>query len=160
MRPNVFWHPSSSSNSARSEFKWTSAPNEFATFYSDVVKGNFQAYSLRWIGGNNDPDIFNLIFHSDMTPPNGANRGHYSNPEVDRLIELGRREVSLTNRIDYYRKVQRIVSEELPYVSLWYADNVCVFQNRIHGMKLYPAGEYEFLTEIYVEPPPGDSISR
>ena len=37
---------------------------EFATFYSDVVKGAFQLYSLRWIGGNEDPDIFEHVFHS------------------------------------------------------------------------------------------------
>src|SRR5262249_11393621 len=32
---------------------------EFATFYSDVLKGSFQLYSLRWVGySNQDPDIF------------------------------------------------------------------------------------------------------
>src|SRR5207245_7957018 len=30
---------------------------EFATFFSDVTRGAFQFYSLRWIGGNEDPDI-------------------------------------------------------------------------------------------------------
>lgn len=124
--------------------------NEFATFYADILRGNFQAYSLRWIGGNNDPDIFNLIFHSKMTPPNGANRGFYSNTEVDRLIELARQEVDLDKRRAYYGSIQRIVSEEVPYVSLWYLDNVCVFNGRIEGMKLYPAGEYDFLTELEV----------
>jgi len=37
---------------------------EFATFFADVIKGSFQAYSLRWIGANNDPDFFNFVFHS------------------------------------------------------------------------------------------------
>lgn len=35
---------------------------EFATFYSDVTRGAFQMYSLRWIGGNEQPDIFNYAF--------------------------------------------------------------------------------------------------
>src|SRR5262245_36423673 len=48
--------------------------NEFATFFADVQKGNFQAYSARWIGANNEPDHFGLIFHSGRGPPNGANR--------------------------------------------------------------------------------------
>jgi len=126
--------------------------NEFATFFADVEKGNFQAYSLRWIGANNDPDIFNLIFHSGMTPPNGANRGRYSNAEVDRLIDIGRRETDLGKRRAAYQQIQRIVAEELPYVSLLYLDNVAVFNKRIHGMKLYPAGEYDFLTEITTAP--------
>jgi len=51
--------------------------NEFATFFADIIAGNFQVFSLRWIGANNDPDIFNLIFNSKSVPPNGSNRGHY-----------------------------------------------------------------------------------
>jgi peptide/nickel transport system substrate-binding protein len=122
--------------------------NEFATFYNDIISGNFQAYSQRWIGGNTEPDIFNLIFHSKMTPINGANRGYYSNPDVDRLVEIARQEVDIGKRRQAYSRVQQIVAEELPYVSLWYWDNVCVFNKRIAGMKLYPAGEFDFLGEI------------
>jgi len=124
--------------------------NEFGTFFADVQKGNFQAYSLRWIGGNNDPDIFDLIFNSNRVPPNGSNRGHYSNPEVDRLIAIGRGETDMEKRRAAYWEVQRIVAEELPYVSLWYVGNVAIVNKRIEGMKLYPAGDYEFLTQIRV----------
>jgi len=35
---------------------------ESATFMADVVSGAFQLYSLRWIGGNEDPDIFDTAF--------------------------------------------------------------------------------------------------
>ena len=35
---------------------------EFATFFSDVQHGAFQMYGLRWIGGNEDPDIFEYAF--------------------------------------------------------------------------------------------------
>jgi peptide/nickel transport system substrate-binding protein len=122
--------------------------NEPATFSADIETGNFQAYSRRWIGGNNDPDIFNLIFHSKMTPPEGANRGFYANPEVDRLIDIGRRETDMEKRRTAYQQIQRIVSEDLPYISLFYVDNVVVFNKRIEGMVLYPAGEYYFLSNI------------
>src|SRR5262249_47759361 len=105
--------------------------NEFATFYSDVIKGNFQMYSLRWIGGNNDPDILNFVFHSTMFPPNGANRGRYANPEVDRLIDFARREIDTEKRKEAYQEIQRIVAKDLPYVSLFYVDNVAVFNKRI-----------------------------
>src|SRR5262249_4099448 len=63
---------------------------EFATFYSDVNKGSFQLYSLRWIGGNEDPDIFYYAFHSSSFSPKHANRSYYVNPEIDRLIDAGR----------------------------------------------------------------------
>ena len=126
--------------------------NEFATFFADVQKGNFQAYSARWIGANNEPDHFGLIFHSGRFPPNGANRGRYSNPEIDRLIELGRREADNELRKPIYHRIQQIVADDLPYVSLWYLDNVAVFNKRLHGMTISPSGDYDFLNQITLEP--------
>ena len=35
----------------------------------------------------------NTRFHSAKFPPNGANRGYYSNPKVDALIDKARREI-------------------------------------------------------------------
>jgi peptide/nickel transport system substrate-binding protein len=124
--------------------------NEFATFFADIIKGNFQVYSLRWIGANNDPDIFNLVFHSKSVPPNGANRGHYSNPSVDELVEFARKEIDTEKRKKAYAGIQRIVAEELPYLSLFYLDAVCVSNKRIEGIRLYPAGDYDFLANIRI----------
>ena len=124
--------------------------NEFATFFADVIKGNFQAYSLRWLGANNDPDIFNAVFHSKSGPPNGSNRGHYSNTRVDQLIELGRREVDTEKRKEAYREIQQIVAEELPYISLFYMDNVCVYSKRIEGIRIDPAEDFAFLANIRI----------
>jgi peptide/nickel transport system substrate-binding protein len=123
---------------------------EFATFFADVIKGSFQMYSLRWIGANNDPDMFNLIFHSKSVPPNGANRGHYANPRLDELIEFARREVDIEKRKEAYKGVQRIVADELPYISLFYLDVVCVSNARIEGIRLYPDGDYGFLSDIRI----------
>jgi peptide/nickel transport system substrate-binding protein len=124
--------------------------NEFATFFADVIKGNFQVYSLRWLGANNDPDIFNAVFYSKSVPPNGFNRGHYSNPEVDRLIEFARGELDMEKRGDAYREIQRIIAEELPYISLFYMDNVCVYTKRIEGIRLSPEEDFAFLADIRI----------
>ena len=59
---------------------------EFGTFYADVTKGAFQMYALRWIGSNEDPDIFRYAYGSGSMPPKGGNRGRYSNARVDALL--------------------------------------------------------------------------
>ena len=123
---------------------------EGATFFADVINGNFQAYSLRWIGANNDPDFFNLVFHSKSVPPNGANRGHYANARVDELIEFARREVNTDKRTKAYQEVQQILADEVPYISLFYMDTVCVSNKRIEGIRLYPGGDYDFLTNVRI----------
>jgi len=118
---------------------------EFATFFADVTHGTFQLYSLRWVGGNEDPDIFEYAFHSAKFPPNGANRGYYSNPKVDALIDQARREVDQAQRKSTYAELQLILADELPYIDLWYPDNVLVHNKRVRNLQLNPAGNYDFL---------------
>jgi peptide/nickel transport system substrate-binding protein len=125
---------------------------ESATFFSDVIHGAFQMYGLRWIGGNEDPDIFEYAFHSSKFPPNGANRGFYSNPKLDALIDKARREIDPNARRPLYAEVQRILAEDLPYIDLWYLDNVLVHTRRVRNLKLNAAGNYDFLRTAELAP--------
>lgn len=118
---------------------------EFATFFSDVQHGAFQMYGLRWIGGNEDPDIFEYAFHSSKFPPNGANRTYYSNPKVDALIDKARREIDPKMRKPIYAEVQKILAEDLPSMNLFYLDNVLVHTNRVRNLRLNSAGNFDFL---------------
>jgi len=118
---------------------------EFATFFADVTHGAFQMYSLRWIGGNEDPDIFEYVFHSAKITPRGANRGFYSNPRVDALIDQARRELDQGTRKELYAEIQRVLADELPAINLWYLDNVLVSSKRVRGITLNPSGNYDFL---------------
>lgn len=117
---------------------------ESATFMADVTHGAFQMYGLRWVGGNEDPDIF-YVFHSSRFPPNGANRGFYTNQKVDELIDQARRATDPKVRKPIYAEVQQIVANELPYIDLWYLDNVLVHNKRVRNIQLNPAGNYDFL---------------
>lgn len=124
---------------------------EFATFYSDVTKGSYQLYSLRWVGGSNqDPDIFDYIFDTARMPPNGANRSYYSNPQADSLLQRARTTVDQPRRREDYAQVQQIVARDLPYLNLWYLDNVVVHTKRIRNLKIPASGNYEFLREIEI----------
>ena len=118
---------------------------EFATFFSDITKGAYQMYSMRWIGGNQDPDIFEYVFDSNSFPPKRANRTFYSNARVDELIREGRSTLDQQKRKVIYEEIQRIVAADLPYINLWYLDNVLVHTNRVRGIELNPAGNYDFL---------------
>jgi len=118
---------------------------EFATFFADVTHGAFQIYGLRWIGGNEDPDIFEYAFDSAKIPPNGANRGFYSNPRLDGLIDQARRQIDSAARQPLYFEVQRILANDLPYINLWYLDNVVVHTPRVKNLRLNPSGNYDFL---------------
>ena len=118
---------------------------EFATFLSDVTRGAYQVHSLRWIGGNEDPDIFENVFHSSRLAPLGANRTFYRNPRIDALIDQARKDPDQNTRKQLYAEIQRILADDLPYVNLWYLDNVLVHSKRVRNLTLNPSGNYDFL---------------
>ncbi|MBI5419908.1 MAG: ABC transporter substrate-binding protein, partial [Deltaproteobacteria bacterium] len=127
---------------------------EWGTFFSDIRKGNFQLFSLTWVGIS-DPDIFHLAFHSTQVPPEGANRGGYANPEVDRLLTAGRREPSRERRKEIYRKVQLLLARELPVFPLWTGRNILLRDRRLAGFVLTPDEDYASVKGMRIEYPRG-----
>jgi peptide/nickel transport system substrate-binding protein len=126
---------------------------EWGTFFSDIKKGNFQIYSLTWVGIA-DPDIFHHAFHSGSAPPDGANRGGYADAELDRLTEAARREPSREKRREMYRRVQRILSRDLPVLPLWAGRNVLVRDRRLGGFPLSPDESYAAVRAMRIVPDP------
>jgi len=113
--------------------------NETSTFLADIQKGNFQMYSLTR-NGIQDPDFYYIIFYSKNIPPEGQNRGYYNNPRVDQLIMQGRSTFDRAKRKPVYVEIQKIVQEDLPYVSLYLQTNVAVMRSNVDGYVQYPAG--------------------
>lgn len=113
--------------------------SEFSTFMDDIKNGRFQMFSLRRAGVS-DPDFYYTIFHSKSLAPNGQNRGYYVNPRVDQLIEQGRSTFDRTKRKAAYDEVQKILAEDLPYISLYHRDNVAIMRSNIDGFVMYPSG--------------------
>lgn len=113
--------------------------SEFGTFMEDVKNGRFQMFSLRR-AGISDPDFYYTIFHSASLAPVGQNRGYYINKRVDQLIEEGRSTFDKTRRKAAYEEVQKILADELPYISLYHRDNVAIMRKNINGFEMYPSG--------------------
>jgi peptide/nickel transport system substrate-binding protein len=116
-------------------------PFEFLTFFSDIKKGNYQLGSMQ-TAEITEPDFYFTYFHSTWIPtpknPDGYNRWHYINPEVDRLTEAGRRELDRTKRIEIYDKLQRIIAEDVPIIPLFHEDNVVLTNQDVDGYTITP----------------------
>ncbi len=120
---------------------------EWGAFYADIKSGNFQLYTLSWVGVV-DPDIYYELFDSASLPPAGSNRGGYADPAVDRLAEAGRRTLDQEPRAAIYRTLQRVVADDLPYLSLWYPMNVVVLKTRVAGFVPSPSGDWYSLANV------------
>ena len=114
--------------------------NEWATFYGDLRSGNFDIASSQWVGVG-DPHQYYEIFDSHMSPAaGGSNRGDYSNPQLDRLVEAGDATLDPAARRAIYAQVQQLVADDLPYVSLWWDDNMAAMDRGLEGFEPYPNG--------------------
>lgn len=124
---------------------------EFATLFSDVIRGNVQLYTLQWVGVT-DPDMLRRVFHSSQIPPGGFNRGYYKNADVDRLIDAASVALGEQERRALYGEAQRRIAEDAPYISLWYKTNVAVAHARLTGITLSPTAEFTFLQHVGILP--------
>jgi peptide/nickel transport system substrate-binding protein len=106
-------------------------------------------YVLRWIGSNEDPDIFRYAYSSASFPPKGGNRGRYANPRVDALLTAAAESDQAVRKADYV-EVQKILAEELPGIPLWYPNNEVVHTRRVEGVRPRGSGSFDFLREAWV----------
>jgi len=120
---------------------------EWPTFYSDIQRGNFDVTSMAWIGIN-DPHHYYMVFDSAMTPPKGLNRSGYSNPRMDRLLEQADATLDPVRRKAIYAEVQKLAAHDLPYLSLWWQDNVAVMSREVAGFRPFPNGSLRSLASI------------
>jgi peptide/nickel transport system substrate-binding protein len=121
--------------------------SEFATLMADVIKGNVQLYTLQFVGVT-DPDMLRRTFLSTQAPPDGFNRGHYRNPEVDRLIDAATSASDENVRREDYQQAQRVIASDAPVISLWYKTNIAVAQPDLDGVALTPTADFTFLQHV------------
>jgi peptide/nickel transport system substrate-binding protein len=120
---------------------------DWGTFFGDIKAGRFQVYSLAWVGVNT-PDILRYAFHSESTPPGGANRGRYRSDPVDALIRHAERAAPVLAAA-LYAAIQHQVHHDLVYVPLWYESNVVASR----GLTAYAPshdGGYQALNQVRI----------
>jgi peptide/nickel transport system substrate-binding protein len=120
---------------------------DWGTFYGDIKAGRFQMYGLSWVGLK-IPDIFRYAFHSTSLPPNGANRGRFEDATADAMIEAAESKQDLGEQARLYQDLQVYLLEQLPYIPLWYEDNILVTSKDISGYALATDGNYDGLLTV------------
>lgn len=109
---------------------------DWGTFFEDVQQGNFQLYGLTWVGIKT-PEIYAKAFNTNNVPPNGFNRGRFSDIKLDNLLE----------KEDWQGATQR-VHEQLPYIPLWYEGQFAVLNKKISNYAPKPDGNWDDLATI------------
>jgi peptide/nickel transport system substrate-binding protein len=112
---------------------------EWSTFVNEFIdKRRFEAVILGW-SISPDPDQYD-IWYSKKTKEKEFNFVSYSNPEVDALLEEGRRTYDIAKRKRAYFRIQEILAEDLPYIFLYVPDATPIVSARFKGIKPSPIG--------------------
>ena len=109
---------------------------EFATMLSDQTAGNFTASQVGW-SGYVDPSA-NL--HQFATTGGGINDAHYSNTEVDRLLNAARETTDTDERKEYYDQARDILVQDAPLVYLYHPTWLWAMRDEVTGFKPWPDG--------------------
>ncbi|MEO1497447.1 MAG: ABC transporter substrate-binding protein [Planctomycetota bacterium] len=114
-------------------------PLEAAVFQERVFKKNFQAQMSGW-GTSTDPYSNRNIFGTGED----RNYGGYSNAEVDRLFDAGEVEFDREKRAEIYGKIYNLISEDQPYLFLYYRSSFYGFSNDLRGYRFSPRGPFGY----------------
>ena len=116
---------------------------EWASFVNRFIKtGDFDVVVLGW-SLSLDPDQYN-IWHSSQQGPGQFNFLGYSNKNVDKLLELGRKELNVSKREKIYHKFSKYLLEDSPIIYLYAGYGLSAVHKRVKGIKnpAPPAGIY------------------
>src|SRR5881628_261664 len=96
-------------------------------------------YALSWFLKSEDPDLsmYPLFFSKNQPLPNRAN---YNNPEVDQLLVQARQVADRGKRAELYKKAQRLIVEDAPWVFVDHEVQVVATRAAVKGFKLHPSG--------------------
>lgn len=124
---------------------------EWSIFLEFVRDRRFDAVILGWVADPTPPDPYQ-IWHSSQIAKGGSNYVGFSNPRVDRLLEMNRREFDPEKRKEYMHEFQRILHEEQPYTFLWFIKYPAAYNKRLQNVKFYAVRPGYNVNEWWIPP--------
>ena len=123
------------------------AAKEFATLLQDQTAGTFTASQVGW-SGYVDPSA-NL--HQFVTTDGNINDAHYSNSEVDSLLNAARATTDTDERMSLYSQARAILADEAPLLYLYHPTWLWAMRSELTGFVPYPDGRIRLEGVRFVE---------
>ncbi|RKD33173.1 peptide ABC transporter substrate-binding protein [Thermohalobacter berrensis] len=128
------------------------ADKQWEEIKGKIIAGDFDIVLLGW-ELSQIPDL-TFAFHSSQIEK-GTNFIRYSNDEMDRLLEKAFRAASRKEKKEAYNKLQKLIIDELPYVSLLFRNKAILVADKVEGIdnptsyNIYNNIEKWFIPEKY-----------
>jgi peptide/nickel transport system substrate-binding protein len=123
---------------------------EWGAYLEKLKEKNHDMYMMGWGTPVPDPDyaVYGIFHSSQIT---GMNKAVYSNPEADRLMDLGRTLKDGPEREKVYHDLQVLLREQAPWVYVENGEQVVGIRRNVKGFVPNPAGYHRLSTVFFEE---------
>lgn len=116
-------------------------------YLDNYFAGNFDL-SVTGTSGHIDP---NDVLFSNFGTGQSNNGIKYSNPEVDALLAEGVAVTDQAARAEIYAQIQTILSEDLPWINLFFANQYEAMKTYVMGYKHIATGTNATFREVWLD---------
>jgi peptide/nickel transport system substrate-binding protein len=114
---------------------------ESSAFFGDILDNiKFDVAVFGWISAA-DPDCYTL-WHSNQIPNENNGQGQnyvgYKNQRIDYLVSAGQTELNQAKRKRIYEEIQQILAEDVPYMFVYYYNNIDAVTAKLLNFKSNP----------------------
>lgn len=111
-------------------------------YIQDLVSGNYEIGNIS-VSVGKDADFYALLFRTGEQ----ANFSKYSNDDVDQLFEEARKSSDDVKRLENYKNVMQMISDEGVIVPLYYPINICASNANLNVGLIDPQG-YTYIFDM------------
>jgi peptide/nickel transport system substrate-binding protein len=124
-------------------FEWVTFENENR---QPPEKAKFDIYLMKWAPSTGEArwQLF-LAWTREKWPPAGSNRGLYSNPEFDKMVELATRAPNQKQRDEYFKKAHTLLAEDAACIPLCSPYSINVTSKKLHDF-VFSSLEHAYAT--------------
>jgi oligopeptide transport system substrate-binding protein len=117
-----------------------------AFIYSLGQEAN-QIFDGSWIADYPDPqDFLDILFHSDRQ----NNYGHYSNPQLDSILDEAAMEQNTDTRLKMYQQAEQIIVQDAAALPLYFGQSYVLVKPHVKGYSISPLG-YPELNKVSIQ---------
>ena len=134
-----------------------------ATWGAAISQPTGPAFSFAsWIADYPDPtDFFDPRFHSrSIRPAQSTNDSFYNNPDLDALLDAARAELDPGRRDALYRRAERILYDDAPWIWDYHRMSIEVIQPYVRGSQLHPIWIRDYTSAWLDVGPDGAAVRR
>jgi peptide/nickel transport system substrate-binding protein len=100
-----------------------------------IAKGEIDFFRKSWVADFPDAENFLSVFCSSKIPPQGPNYARFSNAVFDSIYAQSISTIDANERIKLYFKLDSIIAQECPVISLYYDEAVVFYHNNLSGLQ-------------------------